>query len=265
MKFCSLAACLALAVSGADLQKDLLFRATFDGSPDAAFAKGDKRIHNAPTYKEAGQPGLDGSGVEFAPKGGRRGGALRFPKKNTRAVYFQAAKNFNPVSGTVSFWLKLDPDKDLEPGFCDPIQVTDKAYNNSAIWVDFTKDERPRYFRLGVFGALDGWNQGGATPDRNPAFNNRLVVNKRPPFTADKWVHVAITYSGLGTAEGTAALYLDGKKQGDTTPIKERFDWDPAKTTVRLGVNYVGLLDDVALFGRPLTAAEVAQLASGGW
>ena len=44
--------------------------------------------------------------------------------------------------------LKLDPETDLEPGFCDPLQITDKAYNDSAVWVDFPKDDIPRHFRL---------------------------------------------------------------------------------------------------------------------
>jgi hypothetical protein len=147
-----------LTLFAADWKKDVLFRATFDGSLNAATAAGDKTLYSAPTYKETGKPGLEGSGVEHAKGAGRKGDALRFPQKNVKAVYFKAGDNVNPVTGTVSFWLKVDPDQELAPGYCDPIQITDKAYNNSAIWVDFTKDERPRHFRLGVFGALKSWN-----------------------------------------------------------------------------------------------------------
>ena len=32
------------------------------------------------------------------------------------------------------------------------------------------------------------------------------------------------------------------------------------QTTIRLGVSYVGLLDDLALFNRELSAAEIDQL-----
>ncbi len=256
---------LAATLLAADWKKEAIFRATFDGSPHAKLAAGDKSIYSAPNYKEPGKPSLEGSGVEHAKGAGRKGDALKFPTKNTKAVYFKAANNVNPVDGTLSFWLKLDPDQDLAPGFCDPIQLTDKAYNNSAIWVDFTKDDKPRHFRLGVFGALKAWNPGNMEPDKNPAFNNRLVVVKKPPFTREKWTHVAIVYSGLGSASGAATLYLNGESQGANSTIKEAFDWNMANTTIRLGVNYVGLMDDVAAFRRPLTPEEVKELAKGKW
>lgn len=255
----------AAFLTAADWKKEVLFRATFDGGVDAKTAAGDKVLYTAANYKEPGKAGLDGAGVEYAKDAGRKGGALRFPVKNTKAVYFKAANNVNLKEGTLSFWLKLDPDQDLAPGFCDPIQLTDKAYNNSAIWVDFTKDDKPRHFRLGVFGALKSWNPKNVESDKNPDFNNRLAVVKKPPFTREKWTHVAIVYSGLGAGAGAATLYLNGESQGSGTTIKELFDWEAANTTIRLGVNYVGLMDDVAAFRRPLTAAEVKELATGKW
>ena len=77
-------------------------------------------------------------------------------------------------------------EKDLKPGFCDPIQITDKAYNDSAIWADFTKDDKPRHFRLGVFGALKSWNPENLPTDRNSVFLKRLVVVKRGLYHANK-------------------------------------------------------------------------------
>jgi hypothetical protein len=256
---------LATSLLAANWKKEVLFRATFDGTTAAAIAAGDKTLYSAPNYKEPGKPGLEGSGVLHAPAGGRKGGALHFPAKNTKAIYFKAANNVNLKDGTLSFWLQLDPNKDLAPGFCDPIQLTDKAYNNSAIWVDFTKDDTPRHFRLGVFGALKAWNPQNLESDKNPAFNNRLVVVKTPPFSRGKWTHVAIAYTGLGSPAGSATLYLNGESQGEKTGIAELFDWDMANTTIRLGVNYVGWMDDVAAFRRPLTAKEIKELATGKW
>ena len=249
--------------------KTLTFRAGFDGSTDAQVARGDKRLYTAPSYKEqaSAQPGVGTTDIELAAGQGLKGsGALRFKKKNTAAVFYHAERNvtFSPSSwsGTVSFWLSLDPDQDLEPGFCDPLQVTDKAYNDSAIWVDFTKDDKPRHFRLGVFGALSTWNPQNLPPDKNPAFLGRLVVVERPPFARGKWTHVAITFSGLGK-QGSAKLYLDGKLQGTTRGIAEPFSWDLARGAIRLGVNYVGLMDDVSIFRRPLADQEVAAIAAG--
>lgn len=262
--FATLVLCTG-CLAAADLRTELVFHADFDKSADARVGGGDKRLYSAASYKEQDKavPGLAGTDVEWAD------GALRFKKKNTKAVFFQAAGNLpfdgKNWTGTIGFRLRLDPETDLEPGFCDPIQVTDKAYNDSAIWVDFTKDDKPRHFRLGVFGELKAWNSENIAPDKNPAFMNRLVVVKQTPFRRDKWTHVAITYEKLGSGAGRARLYLDGKLQGETPALAEVFSWDIKKGAIRLGVNYVGLLDDVTVFGRALSAAEVARIAAGKW
>ena len=261
----------ALNLPAADLRESLTFHANFDAGTDAVVARGDKRLYVAPSYKEqsAAQPGLTGEGVVLAPGAGRTGGALRFVQKNTRAVFYQAARNvaFNAQAwtGTISFWLSLDPDQDLEPGFCDTLQVTDKAFNDSAIWVDFTRDDKPRHFRLGVFGALSSWNPNNVDANTNPFFLSRLVVVKQPPFRRGQWTHVAITHSRLGSGTGSARLYLNGQLQGESSNIKEPFAWDPARGAIRLGVNYIGLMDDVAIFDRVLTAEEIQRLSKGGW
>ncbi len=257
---------LTLLVSSAALfAADPIFRAGFDGpSLDATIAKGDAKLYSAANYKDAKpQAGLGGApGIaEYARGEGRNGGgALKFLKKNDAAIFFKAQGNVPMNSGTISFWLKLNPEEDLAPDYCDPLQVTDKAYNDSAIWVDFTKDEKPRHFRLGVFGMLVSWNPANLSPDKNPAFNERLVVVKQHPFTRDRWTHIVITYKGLGGAGAWARLYLDGKLQGVTSRIDEPFAWVPNAATIRLGVNYTGLMDDIAVYATPLTAKQVAAI-----
>lgn len=259
--FLALAGCAAFAQ-----KKDLLFHASFNHGVDADVARGDKRLHTATAYnkREDAKPGLHHPDIEIAKGAGKFGDALLFKKKNTKAVYFPADGNVNfqdgNWSGTISFWLSLDPETDLEPGFCDPIQVTDDAYNDSAIWVDFTKDDKPRHFRLGVFGDLKKWNPENVASDKNPKFNNRLVAVKKTPFAKGQWTHVAITHQGLGGGKGTATLYLNGQAQGTTETIAEGFTWDRSKAAIRLGVAYVGLFDELSVFGRPLSAAEVKKL-----
>lgn len=257
----------AIGLAAADPRQALTFHATFDDGADAKVARGDKSIYTAPSYKEqdAARAGLHSLDAEIAAGQGRNGGgALRFLKKNTKAIFYKAESNVafdaKNWTGTVSFWLSLDPDKDLEPGFCDPIQLTGKAYNDSAIWVDFTKDERPRHFRLGVFGDLASWTGGKPDPDKNPDFARRLVVIKQPPFRRGSWTHVAITYSGLGSPNGTATLYVDGKSIGSTPVIGDTFSMQPSKGAIRLGLNYTGLIDDLEIYNRVLTAKEIANL-----
>ena len=243
----------ALMAPAADLHQDLVFRATFNKSLNAEKSSGDPQLYSAPNYQTAAKAGLAGTQVV------QENGALHYTKKNTQAVFFKA-DHISSQQGTLSFFLQLDPNLDLEPGYVDPLQLTDKAYNDSALWVDFTKDDQPRHFRLGVFGDLKSWNPQNLPPDTNPNFNQRLVIVKQPPFARGKWTHVAIAYSKLGNGAGQAQLYLDGHLQGATSPIKEPFAWAAGQATLRLGVNYTGWMDEIAIYRRPLTAAEISKV-----
>ncbi len=248
------------------LAEALTFHASFDDGPDADFARGDATLYTAPSYDEqaSAQPGIGNPDVRHVPEAGRFGGALEFTAKNTHAIFFRAADNVayttTDWSGAISFWLSLDPAVDLEQGFCDPIQITDSRYNDAAVWVDFTQDN-PRQFRLGIFGDLHAWNPEELGAEEFPFFGERLIVVDPPPFEAGAWTHVVITYSGLGSdAGGTAQLYVNGVAAPKTmTAIEEPFTWD-AEGTVRLGINYVGGYDELALFDRALSAEEVTEL-----
>ena len=129
------------------LEKSLTFHASFDHGPDADFARGERTLMSATSTKRDGaRPGLP-AGVEIARGKGRHGDALWFRKKTSSAVFFRAAGNMpyrkSDWSGTISFWLSLDPDKDLEPGYTDPLQITERAWNDAAIWVDFSDKNCP--------------------------------------------------------------------------------------------------------------------------
>lgn len=249
------------------LRKALTFHVSFDRGVDADFAKGDRRIYTAANYKARmeAKPGLDHPDIVIASGQGRYGDALQFRKKNTKAVFYQGKDNVAYQSrnwnGTVSFWLSLDPDRDLEPGFSDPIQVTAEAYNDAALWVDFSRDERPRHFRLGVFGDLKVWNPQNLPSDKNPDFSRRLITVTKPPFGRGQWTHIVITHSALNTEKGgVAKLYLNGKLQGAAEPIREPFTWDVARASIRLGLSYVGLFDELSVFSRELNDKEVEAL-----
>ncbi len=250
----------------ASMAQALTFHASFDHGPAADFARGDPELYTAPSWDESGEavPGLGNPDVHMVPGRDGFGTALQFTEKNTSAIFYKAeekvAYSGADWSGTVSFWLSLTPDQDLAPGYCDPIQITDEAYNDAAVWVDFT-NTNPRQFRLGVFGDLESWNPEGLSSDENPGFQEKLVVVEEPPFERESWTHVVITYSGLGSgSNGTARLYLDGLLQGEIQDILEPFSWDLAEAQLRIGVNYIGAFDELALFDRPLTEGEVTLL-----
>ena len=104
-------------------------------------------------------------------------------------------------------WLQLDPATDLEPGFCDPIQITDKSFNDASIWVDFTK-ENPRSFRLGVIGDRATWNPDKIPEQDNEDFARRLIRVDAPPFQRGTWTHVLINFGGLNSNDGNTELFL---------------------------------------------------------
>src|SRR5262249_43531716 len=90
----------------------------------------------------------------------------------------------------------------------------------------------------------------------------RLLKIAEPPFGRGRWTHVTVTWDGLNSSRsGRARLYLDGVERGATGVIRERFSWDATKALIRLGTGrYVGLVDDLAFFNRPLSPGEVGAL-----
>ena len=249
------------------LGEGLLFHASFDHGPNADFARGDDVLYTAPSYNELDQAtaGIGNPDVTITAGAGRFGNALQFARKNVHAIFYRAQENMaytmSGWSGTISFWLSLDPDVDLEPGFCDPIQFTDSGYNDAAIWVDFFGDST-RQFRLGIFGDLNEWNPDGLSSSDNTFFTDRLIAVDQPPFENGQWTHVAITFSGINTASGgTANLYLNGSLLPKSMEgLNEAFTWDASRSQLRLGMNYVGLFDELSIFNRSLNAEEVGEL-----
>ncbi len=251
------------------LSDSLSFAATFDRDFNADFSKGDGRLYSSKTIdrKQIDQS-LTAPGVARVRLGARSGEALKFTKSDPRFLFFKANKNLNyqsdrAWSGSVSYFMKLDPEKDLPDNFVDPLQITEKAWNDAAFWNDFTKDDRPRKFRLGVLADLKVWNPGNKDFDKMPDSEKPAVVVLNPPFRSDRWTHILITFENFNTGQtnGTCSLYIDGQLQGKLTGRNQKFSWDPDKAVIFLGINYAGLIDDLMIFDRTLTSDEAAILA----
>ncbi len=249
-----------------DWKAALTLHASFDRGTDADFAKGDARLWTLTDRKEqVGKPGLHTNGLsERVATGGRFGGALRFHKHEAPWIFFLAEGNlpYRPSnwSGTVSVWLQCDPLDGLAPGYCDPVQITPRTWNDAAFFLDFNKEGRPRAFRLGAFADKDIWNpEGGEIPEEK----RPLLTARKPSFGKDRWTHVVFTWEGFnnGGKEGRARLYLDGKLNGTLTGWNQQFTWKDNETArLLLGLNYVGLLDEFSCFGRALTGVEIMEL-----
>ncbi|MCC6231700.1 MAG: hypothetical protein IT580_03605 [Verrucomicrobiales bacterium] len=247
------------------LRSAMTFHASFDRGTDADHAAGDPWVYVAPkmeAWAEA-KPGLTGEGpARLVTEGGRYGQALRFDKKSDGVVFYRADRNVpwqrENWGGAVSFWLRTDF-AELAMGFCDPVQLTPRAWNDAAFFVEFEKRNQGVPFRLGAYADLKVWNPNNRDWGSIPAAEKPLLSVEGPPFSRDRWTHVVFTWErfNTGQADGVAALYLDGALIGRIPARNQWFTWDAAKSRLMLGVGYVGWMDDVAAFNRPLTVAEI--------
>ena len=266
------AGCLGLSPGGSPssrLARSLTFHASFDHGADADFAKGDPVLYSASSYKTraSARPAVGGptNALELARGQGRFGDAVRFTKRSEGILFYQVARNFpyrlTDWNGTVSFWLSVDPANDLSVGFCDPVHITSKAWNDAAFFVEFEKrTEVP--FRLGAYADFAAWNPSNRKWEEIPPAERPLLTIPQPPFGRGQWTHVAFTFSNFNTSrpDGVARLYLNGELAGTIPPRWQTFTWDEQRAGIMLGIDYIGLLDELAIFDRELTAEEIRAL-----
>ena len=251
-----------MSAADAPLKTALTFYASFDKGTDADLAKGDKRLHTLvdkhPTV------GNHTDNMTRLVKGkGLIGDALLFTKRNAKWLFYDGENNFEfkkkDWNGTLSFWIKVDPINELDPGYVDPIQVTPFTWNNASFFVDFDKGGRPRSFRLGAFADKAVWN-----PENKdvPEPQRPIVPAKSNPFSKDKWTHVAFTWERFNTGkkDGVATLYLNGKKEGSITDWNQQYSWTGKPHRILIGLNYMGLFDDLACFNRALSEKELRSI-----
>jgi len=178
-----------------------------------------------------------------------------------RRFFFSAKGNLayraDGWSGAVSFWVNIDPNTMLKMPFCDPIQITHKGANDGGLWTDFP-DSKPRAFRLAAFSAVGEGEK--AMSEANPAAP--LVTVKEIGFKQGQWNHVVMNWRNFDTGKpnAEAALYINGKLVGTVQNRPLAMRWDMEQTGIYVAVNYIGLLDELAIFNRPLTAEEIGIL-----
>ncbi|MEZ5365757.1 MAG: LamG-like jellyroll fold domain-containing protein [Bryobacterales bacterium] len=205
------------------------------------------------------QDGYDASLYRIAD--GVSGGALEAlaAPEDFGRFFFPGEGNLPYASGgwqgSASFWINTDPNTRILAPFCDPIQITQKGANCGGLWIDFPESS-PRDMRLGAFPGV-----GRIFAESDP--DAPLVVVRDVGFRWGDWHHVAFTWTDFdtGRADARAALYVDGQLQGELAERDIAMGWDLAQTGIYVAVNYVGLLDELALFRRALTATEIRVLS----
>lgn len=255
----------AAAAQTSALKQALTFHASFDHGFDAEFSRGDRAA--LLRTKQGTVPLAANEELRLVPDG-RFGGGLHFTKKGTTQPRYPGAGvlgyNDRNWSATVSVWLRLDPDKDLAPGYCDPVQIVGDDTKKGFIFLEWSKDESPRHFRFAIRPRIELWNPNNLdwaklTPAQRPAVNL-----ERAPFSREAWTHAVFALENLNdkAKKPVGRLWLNGQLQGTIENWDLTLGWNPSAVQLVLGAAYVGHMDDLAVFNRALTDAEVKQLFS---
>lgn len=254
----------ARAASSSELSTALTLHASFDQTLDADFSRGDRTcyVQNGKELHRANQR----DDAVLIPEGGRFGGALHFPNKSDFRPVFRddgvLGYNNSDWSASVSIWLRLDPDKDLVPGYCDPVQIVGNDSKQGYVFLEFSKDETPRFFRYAIRPLFDIWNPDNVAWAEIPFDKRPMVQVARPPFSRETWTHVVFTLQNVNDQEEPqlGRLYINGQLQGSIENWDLTFGWEPSQVLLVLAAAYVGSIDDLAVFNRVLTMDEVQQI-----
>jgi hypothetical protein len=260
--------CLAAFGDVGDLRKAVTLYASFDeevrgdvGGGELAFST---RTGDPKKGPFAFKKGFDNKAFRIARGKGIHGGALEVVDvlPNNGRIFFPAKGNLayrkDGWGGAVSLWINTDPNTHLKTPFCDPVQFTQKGANNGGIWFDFNAAKPKRDLRMGAFPAVQVGKQGASEDDADAPMVRVPAVG----FKAGEWHHVAINWRNFdtGKADTRATLFIDGKQIGEVKDRALAMDWDVDRAGIYVAVNFIGLLDEFAVFGRPLTTEEVSLL-----
>lgn len=211
----------------AQLAPSMTFYASFEDGMDAAYARDDRRIYSAPSYDALEQrgPWYWGQDVTLAYDSGVSGHALSFTGALTQALFYTGEAN-TPWADAGAFSVWLQPAEFSGA----PLALTGDDPLTPAAAIDLSSDPEQVVVR-----AIQGEGEAVASEG--------------------DWLHVVISISG-----GSVAVFLNGEESTTFDLADPKQSWEAAQSTIRLGVNYGGLIDEMAAFDRALTSDEVRLL-----
>jgi hypothetical protein len=225
--------------------------ATTDAAVEAAFADADADAPlsepnlvaawffdepSGTTANDATGHGHEGTlqgGAAFTPSG-LRGGAVAFAGGADSVTMTSLNGAAFPRTGTLSVHFRYD--------FTDTL--------NRAVFDTFNDTRDHLFLRRANNAPVDQFQVAGQYADGGGgyAFVHSFTV------AANTWTHVVVTWSEASQAGN---VYVDGalaKNQGYGGP------YAPSAQLFRLGVSFIGIVDEVRLYDRALSATEVAAI-----
>lgn len=228
--------------------------ASFDKGPDADVSRGD------------GRAAVQSDVVRYDTTAGRSGGAMVFSARDygwaEDEFTFPARGNFpyseSGFEGTVSLWLRGDPDADLNDEFpVDPFHISRHAADGS-FYLDLTRPNdwrygSPRKLRFGIY---------GDSPAQDMLVGGQLLVVGDLGWNDGLWHHVVATWQNAnsGHDDGRAAVYIDGVCRGTMAGYRHDLTWDIDALTIGLGQRYVGAIDELLILDACLDADQIRML-----
>ena len=176
---------------------------------------------------------------------GMAGPAVSFSGSASRINFPTALSGANfPQSGSLSFWIKGDFN----------------SQNNLAVFDNYRSDNH-------IFVRTSSSAKGLQIAFQRAGGNYAFVDNL--PVTANVWTHICIVwdnYNHMGYVYKNGVLHLGSPIVENTTqnvryPVLS--NWTPSNQNFVFGASFVGSADDVALYNRCLSPAEVSAVNSG--
>ncbi|MFO1064218.1 MAG: LamG-like jellyroll fold domain-containing protein [Pirellulales bacterium] len=170
-------------------------------------------------------------------------------------------------NATVSVWLKLDPDKDLEPGYCDPVQIVGDDSKKGFIFMEWSKDENPRLFRYAIRPLFHIWNPNNVQWADIPFEKRPMVQVEKAPFSREHWTHLAFTIEHVNSKQQpqSGSLFINGAKQGSIRNWDLSIEWDSKQVQLVLGAAYVGMIDELSIYNGVLSDDEIKTLGGSAF
>ncbi len=156
---------------------------------------------------------------------------------------------------TLAAWLNIDPS--INYSVPDIVHILSKGATYATLWSDFA-------LQLGnPSNGMFPSPPGSLVFENSSSQNNPIRINSTVSVPQGSWHHVAATFNS-----GLVTFYLDGTAIGTaTSPYQSiRSSTQPLYIGVRYipemgyGTYFYGAMDDVRIYNRALSAAEVQQL-----